>query len=165
MAFTFLLKGLAIGFSIAAPVGPIGVLCIRRSLLEGRQVGLATGMGAATADAIYGCVAAFGLTAISSALVGHRSWLGFLGGLFLCYLGVRTFMNSPAARVAEIQGRWVAFGLSFHALSHPHQSDDHPVFCGCICWLWTRIIAELSGRKCLSDRRVHWFSALVAAAQ
>ena len=100
-----MLKGLAIGFSIAAPVGPIGVVCIRRSLLEGRQVGLVTGMGAATADAIYGCVAAFGLTAISSALVGYRSWLGFLGGLFLCYLGVRTFMSSPAARVAEIQGR------------------------------------------------------------
>ena len=57
-----MLKGLAIGFSIAAPVGPIGVLCIRRSLSEGRQVGLATGLGAATADAIYGCVAAFGLT-------------------------------------------------------------------------------------------------------
>lgn len=100
-----MLKALAIGFSIAAPVGPIGVLCVRRSLLEGRQVGLVTGMGAATADAIYGCVAAFGLMAISSALVGYRSWLGFLGGLFLCYLGARTFMSSPAARVAEIQGR------------------------------------------------------------
>jgi len=99
-----MLKGLAIGFSIAAPVGPIGVLCIRRSLSEGRQVGLATGLGAATADAIYGCVAAFGLTAVSSALVGHRSWLGFSGGLFLCYLGVRTFMSGPAARVAEIRG-------------------------------------------------------------
>ena len=100
-----MLKGLAIGFSIAAPVGPIGVLCIRRSLSEGRQVGLATGLGAATADAIYGCVAAFGLTAVSSALVGHRSWLGFSGGLFLCYLGVRTFMSGPAARAAESPGR------------------------------------------------------------
>ena len=99
-----MLKGLVIGFSIAAPVGPIGVLCIRRSLSEGRQVGLATGLGAATADAIYGCVAAFGLTAVSSALVGHRSWLGLSGGLFLCYLGVRTFMSGPAARVAEIRG-------------------------------------------------------------
>src|SRR2546423_10957368 len=100
-----MLKGLAIGFSIAAPVGPIGVLCIRRSLSEGRQVGLATGLGAATADAIYGCVAAFGLTAVSSALVGHRSWLGLSGGLFLCYLGVRTFMSGAAARVAESPGR------------------------------------------------------------
>ena len=93
-----MLKGLAIGFSIAAPVGPIGVLCIRRSLLEGWRVGLATGLGAASADAIYGCVAAFGLTAVSSALVSHRWWLGFPGGLFLCYLGVRTFISSPADR-------------------------------------------------------------------
>ncbi len=100
-----MLKGLAIGFCIAAPVGPIGVLCIRRSLSEGRQVGLATGLGAATADAIYGCVAAFGLTAVSSALVGHRSWLGLSGGLFLCYLGGRTLMSGPAARVAESPGR------------------------------------------------------------
>jgi threonine/homoserine/homoserine lactone efflux protein len=120
--FTFMLKGLAIGLSIAAPVGPIGVLCIRRSLSEGRQVGLATGLGAATADAIYGCVAAFGLTAISSALVGHRSWLGFLGGLFLCYLGVRTFMSSPAPRVAEIQGRgllWAYLSTLFLTLTNP----------------------------------------------
>src|SRR5438045_1614241 len=103
MAFNFIIKGLVIGFSIAAPVGPIGVLCIRRSLAEGRQVGLATGLGAATADAAYGCVAAFGLTAISSFLVGHRSWLGFFGGLFLCYLGVRTFISSPVSRVTEIR--------------------------------------------------------------
>ena len=104
MAFNFILKGLVIGFSIAAPVGPIGVLCIRRSLAEGRQIGLATGLGAATADAAYGCVAAFGLTTVSNFLVGHRSWLGLLGGLFLCYLGVRTFISSPASRVAENRG-------------------------------------------------------------
>ena len=61
----FFLKGLAIGFSIAAPVGPIGLLCIRRSLADGLLIGLATGLGAATADAAYGCVAGFGLTAVS----------------------------------------------------------------------------------------------------
>ena len=96
MALSFLLKGLALGFSIAAPVGPIGVLCIRRSLAEGRQVGFATGLGAATADAIYGAVAAFGLTVISSFLVRQKWWLGLIGGIFLCYLGVRTFLSRPA---------------------------------------------------------------------
>ena len=96
MALSFLLKGLALGFSIAAPVGPIGVLCIRRSLAEGRQIGFATGLGAATADAIYGAVAAFGLTVISSFLVGQKWWLGLIGGIFLCYLGVRTFLSRPA---------------------------------------------------------------------
>src|SRR5204863_8595800 len=96
MALSFMLKGLAIGFSIAAPVGPIGVLCIRRSLAEGRRIGLVTGLGAATADAAYGCVAAFGLTAISGFLVGQRGWLALLGGLFLCYLGIRIFSSRPA---------------------------------------------------------------------
>jgi threonine/homoserine/homoserine lactone efflux protein len=104
LEINFLLKGLAIGFSIAAPVGPIGVLCIRRSLAEGRQIGLATGLGAATADAAYGAVAGFGLTAVSSFLVGHKLWLGFFGGLFLCYLGVRTFISKPVTQAAEAHG-------------------------------------------------------------
>jgi threonine/homoserine/homoserine lactone efflux protein len=100
MSLNFMLKGMAIGFAIAAPVGPIGVLCIRRSLAEGRQIGLATGLGAATADAAYGCVAAFGLTTVSGFLVGQRWWLAFLGGLFLCYLGIRTFISKPAEAAA-----------------------------------------------------------------
>jgi threonine/homoserine/homoserine lactone efflux protein len=101
---SFLLKGLAIGLCIAAPVGPIGVLCIRRSLVEGMMIGLATGLGAATADAAYGAVAAFGLTAISDFLVGQKFWLGLLGGIFLCYLGVRTFISKPAEQAANAQG-------------------------------------------------------------
>jgi threonine/homoserine/homoserine lactone efflux protein len=104
MTLNFMLKGMAIGFAIAAPVGPIGVLCIRRSLAGGRQIGLATGLGAATADAAYGCVAAFGLTAISGFLVGQRGWLAFLGGLFLCDLGVRTFISKPAVEAEEVRG-------------------------------------------------------------
>jgi threonine/homoserine/homoserine lactone efflux protein len=104
MPLGFMFKGLVIGFSIAAPVGPIGILCIRRSLSDGRQVGLATGLGAATADAMYGCVAGFGLTAISSFLVGQRFWLGLVGGVFLCYLGVRTLLSRPAEEAAEVAG-------------------------------------------------------------
>ncbi len=101
MSPTFFLKGLAIGFSIAAPVGPIGVLCIRRSLRDGMAAGLATGLGAATADAAYGAVAGFGLTAVSGFLVGQRHWIGLLGGAFLCYLGVRTLASRPAAEPAQ----------------------------------------------------------------
>src|SRR5215472_15915918 len=104
MPFNLIYRGLFIGFSIAAPVGPIGVLCIRRSLAEGRLIGLTTGLGAATADAIYGCIAAFGLTAISSFLVGQRFWLGIFGGLFLCYLGVRTFISKPAEQLGDVRG-------------------------------------------------------------
>ncbi|MCC6445989.1 MAG: LysE family transporter [Armatimonadetes bacterium] len=98
-------KGLLIGFSIAAPVGPIGVLCIRRTLARGRLSGLASGLGAATADAIYGCTAGFGLTFISSFLIGHQIWLRLLGGAFLCYLGVKTLLALPAEKPAEANGR------------------------------------------------------------
>jgi threonine/homoserine/homoserine lactone efflux protein len=104
MLTNYVLKGIAIGFAIAAPVGPIGVLCIRRSLAEGQQMGFATGLGAATADAAYGCVAGFGLTVVSSFLVGQRWWLGLLGGLFLCYLGIRTLLTRPAEKAAEVGG-------------------------------------------------------------
>lgn len=118
MAAEIALKGLAIGFSIAAPVGPIGVLCIRRTLSDGQFTGLATGLGAATADAAYGGIAAFGLTAISSFLVGQSFWLGMIGGLFLCYLGIRTFMASPAERPAEVESRgWVSAYLSTFLLT------------------------------------------------
>jgi threonine/homoserine/homoserine lactone efflux protein len=102
-----LLKGLAIGFAIAAPVGPIGVLCIRRTLADGRLAGLVSGLGAATADALYGCVAAFGLTAVSSFLISQQTWLRLLGGLFLCYLGVRTLLAAPAEKPAIATGRRV----------------------------------------------------------
>ncbi len=108
MDVTYLLRGFVIGFAIAAPVGPIGVLCIRRSLAEGRAAGLVTGLGAATADAIYGSVAAFGLTFISSILIGQQQWIRLIGGLFLCYLGIRTFMAKPAAEPSSTEGTGLA---------------------------------------------------------
>ena len=98
------LRGLVIGFSIAAPVGPIGVLCIRRTLADGQMAGLVSGLGAATADALYGCVAAFGLTFISSFLIGQKLWLGLVGGLFLCYLGIKTLLSKPAEEAAKAEG-------------------------------------------------------------
>ncbi|MBL9201336.1 MAG: LysE family transporter [Opitutaceae bacterium] len=88
-------KGLIIGFSIAAPVGPIGLLCIRRALAEGRWAGFASGLGAATADAVYGIVAALGLGALTTLLLEHQRWLQLGGGLFLVYLGVATFRAAP----------------------------------------------------------------------
>lgn len=87
------LKGLLIGFSIAAPVGPIGLLCIHRSLSHGFKMGLTTGLGAALADGIYGAIAAFGLSAISSMLISHQLWIRGIGGLFLIYLGCKLFLK------------------------------------------------------------------------
>jgi threonine/homoserine/homoserine lactone efflux protein len=100
MYITFLLRGLAIGFSIAAPVGPIGVLCIRRTLAEGWAPGLVSGLGAATADAIYGCIAGFGLAFISNFLVSQQVWLRLIGGVFLCYLGLKTLLAKPAEQAS-----------------------------------------------------------------
>lgn len=97
-------RGLLIGFSIAAPVGPIGVLCIRRTLADGRASGLMSGLGAATADALYGCVAGFGLTFISGILIDQQMWLRLFGGLFLCYLGIRTLLSKPAEQEAKVKG-------------------------------------------------------------
>ncbi len=95
MNLTFLLKGLLIGFSIAAPVGPIGILCIRRTLAEGRLAGLLCGLGAASADAVYGCIAGFGLTVVAGLLISQHMWLSLIGGIFLCYLGVKVFLARP----------------------------------------------------------------------
>jgi len=104
MDIGFLLKGSLIGLSIAAPVGPIGVLCIRRTLAEGRLTGLVSGLGAATADSVYGCIAGFGLTFISNFLVSQQAWLRLIGGAFLCYLGIRTLLAKPAGQAAAVQG-------------------------------------------------------------
>ena len=108
MELSFFVKGAAIGFSIAAPVGPIGVLCIRRSLADGAWKGFSAGLGAATADAAYGCVSAFGITAVSSFLVLHQAWLGLIGGTFLCYLGARTFFSRPAQEAPAAGSRFLA---------------------------------------------------------
>lgn len=105
MSVGFLLQGLIIGFSIAAPVGPIGVLCIRRTLAKGRAYGFTSGLGAATADAIYGCIAGFGLTFISEFLIAQQVWLRLIGGVFLCYLGLKTFLSKPAKQAASVEGK------------------------------------------------------------
>ena len=88
-------RGLALGFTIAAAVGPISLLTIRRTLAHGRIYGLASGLGVALADATYGGIAAFGLTALTSALVGGRFVLGIVGGLFLLVLAWRTMTSRP----------------------------------------------------------------------
>jgi threonine/homoserine/homoserine lactone efflux protein len=99
METIFFLKGLIIGFVIAAPVGPIGVLCARRTLMFGRRAGFFSGMGAATADAIYGFVAAFGLTFVSDFLIGHNVFFRLVGGSLLCILGVKALVAAPASKI------------------------------------------------------------------
>ncbi|HET7095249.1 MAG TPA: LysE family transporter [Thermomicrobiales bacterium] len=101
-------RGLAIGFAIAAPVGAIGVLCIRRTLADGHLIGFVSGLGAATADATYGAVAAFGLSGVAALLTGAQNWIRLGGGLFLIGLGVRTALAPPLAKPAVAAGAGLA---------------------------------------------------------
>ena len=92
---SILLQGAILGFSIAAPVGPIGLLCIRRTAARGFRSGFFSGLGAASADAFYGTIAAAGLTLVADFLVKQGDWFALLGGTFLVFLGVRTFLSKP----------------------------------------------------------------------
>lgn len=100
----FLLKGIIFGFSIAAPVGPIGILCIRRTLAKGAAAGIISGLGAATADALYGLIAALGISSAAVFLVDHQIYLRLIGGMFLLYLGYKTFKSRPAEVTASARG-------------------------------------------------------------
>lgn len=105
MTTDYLLKGLIIGFSIAAPVGPIGVLTIKRTLTEGRLSGFVTGMGAAFADAAYGAIAGFGLITVSSFLISQEFAIKLIGGVFLLYLGTKSFLSKPPTKEAKVDSK------------------------------------------------------------
>jgi threonine/homoserine/homoserine lactone efflux protein len=112
MSLDILLKGLTIGFSIAAPVGPIGLLCIRRAVADGPRAGFICGLGAATADGAYALIGGFAMTAAARWLVQERRWFGLVGGLFLIYLGIRTMATESGRQAAAAPGRGAmsAFG-------------------------------------------------------
>ncbi|MFZ2650297.1 MAG: LysE family transporter [Burkholderiaceae bacterium] len=103
-ALALFLQSLMIGFSIAAPVGPIGLLTIQRTLQLGPRAGLATGLGAAAADALYGAVGAFGVTALIDAMTAARLPLALVGGVFLLWLAYRTWRAPVAQQVARVRG-------------------------------------------------------------
>lgn len=191
MDVSFFLRGLLIGFSIAAVVGPIGMLCIQRSLQKGFLIGLVTGMGAATADGIYGSVAAFGLTAISTFLVGQQNWIRLLGGLFLLYLGIRAILTRPAEKAARAGGSSLAglfvstllltltnpltilsFATIFAGLGVGASGQNGlaaalvtlGVFTGSACW-WLLLSGGVSLlRERLTARWLHWINRLAGIA-
>lgn len=116
-------KGIVLGFSIAAPVGPIGLLCIQRTLAQGRTSGFVSGMGAATADGFYGSVAAFGLTAVSAFLLRFSIPIRVVGACFLFYLAARTFYARPAQGLSNRSpggSLWKAYASTvFLTLTNP----------------------------------------------
>ena len=109
----FFAKGLAFGFVLAATVGPMWLLCFRRTVAAGALVGLASGMGIAVADALYGVVAAFGLTAVSGFLLGHQLWIGLAGAAFLVWLGLKSLVAKPAPLEAAPAGAPRGYAAAF----------------------------------------------------
>jgi threonine/homoserine/homoserine lactone efflux protein len=116
---TFFTRGFVIGFTVAMAVGPMSVLTMRRTIAHGRLYGLVSGLGIATADASYGAVAAFGLSAITATLVGARTALGLIGGVFLIWLAIRTLRARPATTAADVDDRPGLLGayLSIYGLT------------------------------------------------
>ena len=169
----FLLRGLIVGVSIAAPVGPIGLLCIQRTVMQGRTSGLVSGLGAATADAVYGSVAGFGLDLVSNFLIDQRMWIHLIGGALLLLLGIKVLLTRPAEEAAQTQytvrGIWwsylstflltitnpmtiLSFVAIFAALGVANSSNDYVsasftvigVFLGSA--LWWLILSSVAGR-------------------
>jgi threonine/homoserine/homoserine lactone efflux protein len=122
MVASLFFKACLIGLSIAAPVGPIGLLCIQRSLSQGMRIGFATGMGAALADGMYGLIGALGVAALIHFLVAARVWLGLFGGLFLIWMGMRLLrrVGQPQSGAPDKVSALRAFASTFVlTLSNP----------------------------------------------
>jgi threonine/homoserine/homoserine lactone efflux protein len=174
---SFLLKGAVLGLLIAAPVGPIGLLCITRTLRFGWRTGFASGLGAATADTAYAVIAAFGIKALLDALTKATLPLHLMGAVFLFFIGLQSLRSTPSTEIApprEIRGH-SAFGstfaltivnpstvLSFLALfsasfsSHLATSDAVPlvvgVFIGSSLWWLVLAIAVAQSQRMIGTR-------------
>jgi threonine/homoserine/homoserine lactone efflux protein len=114
MDLELFLRGLAIGFIVAAPVGPVNLVCIHRTLGHGRVHGFLTGLGGAAADGLFAVMAAFGFTTVSDWLLQHDMWLKLLGGTFLVALGIRTFLTDPPdPETARDEGKNLPQAIAF----------------------------------------------------
>lgn len=186
-----ILNGLVLGFSIAAPVGPIGLLCIRRTAARGFRSGLVSGLGAASADAVYGIIAAAGLTLVANFLVQQGTWLRVLGGAFLVFLGIKTFLSTPPEESMEEKDSTLAgdyLSTFLLTLSNPMtifsfaailgglnvgQGADFQlsafllvlgVFCGSALWWLTLSTVVYFLRGLASRRLLVWVNRIAGAA-
>jgi len=183
----YLIKGLIIGLSISVPVGPIGILCIRRTLAQGRMVGFLSGLGAATADGLYGAIAGFGLTFLVNFIIGKQYWLHLIGGVLLLILGVKTFLSRPAEQGVPVDGnsRWHAYLSTFFlTLTNPltiiffvavfaglgvGSDGEHFLLAGILVTgifigsaMWWLVLSGFSGllKKLLNPKRLRWLNRI-----
>ena len=160
----FFLKGVLIGFAMAMPIGPIGVMSIRKTLSEGHSRGLIIGLGASTTNLIYGGIAAFGLTFVSDAISSQRFWLSLAGGVLLLFLGLRTFRIKRKDPIVPFGNKgWMGSFISGF-LPRPCQPRLRLCLCWCIHPLWsgTSHDKHFSLRSC--SRAVHGVVPVVSGA-
>jgi threonine/homoserine/homoserine lactone efflux protein len=183
------LQGVVIGLAIALPVGPVGVLCIRRTLAQGRLIGLLSGFGAAVADALYGAVAGFGITAVSGFMLAHTTVFRLVGGTALATLGGLMLRQPPLRaprRVSPVAGRIaaftstflltlanpltvVAFAAAFSAIGEDHSGPELAalvggIFVGSSTWWVALSLGAGALRERLGDATLAIMSRLAAMA-
>lgn len=149
--FLFFLKGVAAGFVVAAPVGPVAVMCVRRTLVRGALSGYATGLGAAIADTVYGVIAAYGISLLAVLLFDNAFWFRLVGGILLCALAVKTLLSGPA----EIQAP-SSNGLMSDFLSALVVTGTNPITLVAFGVVFTTIGVATAGDK------FDWAEALIA---
>jgi threonine/homoserine/homoserine lactone efflux protein len=103
MEFSLFVQGIIIGLTLAVPVGPLSLICIQRTVKEGRLHGILSGMGVATADSFYAAVTFLGLTVISGFIITHQNLFRFLAGVVFILIGIRVFLSVPAAITAKTE--------------------------------------------------------------
>jgi putative LysE/RhtB family amino acid efflux pump len=173
----FFVKGMLLGLSIAAPVGPIGVLCIRRTIAYGFFAGFAGGLGTALADALYAALAAFGFAALLGDVIAGNAWFRIGGAAFLVWLGWTTWRAPPAAKEARIDARTLVgtFAATFVALFVAlglGETGGAPeagaalvagVFAGSLLWWIVLSTAVVAVRERLGPEAMRWINRGAAA--
>ena len=184
-----LLKGVAVGIVIALPVGPVGVLCVRRTLFEGPSFGFISGLGAATADTIFGVIAGFGLTIVRDFMLRFQNWFGAAGGVFLVYVGIRALLRRGDEEPEPVEGEALfaayvstfaltitnpitilAFAAIFAKVGVSAQGGYLDtgalvagVFCGSLLW-WLALSFGIAGlRRLVGTVRLVWLNRISGA--
>lgn len=188
--WTYFYKGIFVGFVIAAPVGPVGIMCIHRTICQGKLAGYVSGLGAALADTFFGAIAAFGFGFIAAPLIDHNNWLRFVGGVVLCLIGLRSLVTrklpAPATRdrtnlVGDFVSSFlvtltnpitvISFAAIYAAMNIPHLGGELRwgmaltvgVFIGAAVWwlLLTVVAGAFHGR--VAERGVLWVNRISGA--
>lgn len=186
LEISLFLRGLAIGFAVAVPIGPVGILCIRKALADGHLAAFLAGLGAALADTLFGAVAVLGIGAVIQALEGHTDLLKLVGGLFMIGLGIHSWRSAATALEPAAErglGIWRDFVSAFFititnpgtalgvvgvfaALGPSGRAEDSlqsglliaGMFCGSALWWMMLSAGATAARSRFTPRRMKQFN-------